>query len=62
MGVRGVCRPSAPQNMRLRMSRGVQAKSEASAQRLPTRRLAAPHSVAECVSRNVNLEKTHSTK
>ena len=38
------------------------AKSEASAQRLPTTRLAAPHSVAECVSRNVNLGKTHSTK
>ena len=43
-------------------SRLMKAKSETSAQRLPAKRLAAPHIVAECVSRYVNLGKTHSTK
>ena len=55
-------RPGATQNMRLHMGMGIHAKSEASAKRFPTRRLAAPLSVAECVLTNVNLGKTHSTK
>ena len=37
-------------------------KSLASVQQLPSRRLLTPHNMSECVTRNVSLGKTHSTK
>ena len=43
-------------------SRLKKAKSVASAQHLPNRRLATPHNLAECISRNASLGKTHSKK
>ena len=43
-------------------SRLKKSKSQASVQQLPSRRLPAPHNMSECVTRNVSLGKTHSTK
>ena len=43
-------------------SRLKKAKYVASVQYLPTRRLATPHNLAECIRRNASLGKTHSRK